>query len=243
MRAFLEGQAFAHRGFWGGETPENSLAAFRRARELGFGAECDVHLSSDKVPMVFHDFDLKRMCDQPASIGDCPADVLTQTRFIGSDETIPALAALLDETDDRPVLIELKTDESENYIELGRKVADLVRQYTAPLALMSFDYRIVRMCKSLHPGMKVGFLPDEGFSASAKDIQRVRSRSIYVAADFLAVNIGDLSAGSELSEELGLPLACWTIRNEKDLLACIDHKAAPIFENLPPDLVRNALST
>jgi glycerophosphoryl diester phosphodiesterase len=44
--------------------PENTLASFRRAVQLGADAlECDVHLTRDGVPVVFHDFTLERCTD------------------------------------------------------------------------------------------------------------------------------------------------------------------------------------
>jgi glycerophosphoryl diester phosphodiesterase len=44
--------------------PENTMASFRKAAELGADAiECDVQLSRDGVPVVFHDFTLERCTD------------------------------------------------------------------------------------------------------------------------------------------------------------------------------------
>ena len=34
---------------------ENTLSAFAAAAERGYAIECDVHLSSDRVPVIFHD--------------------------------------------------------------------------------------------------------------------------------------------------------------------------------------------
>lgn len=48
-------RVYAHRGA-SAERPENTLASFRRALELGAqGIELDVHLSRDGVPVVIHD--------------------------------------------------------------------------------------------------------------------------------------------------------------------------------------------
>ena len=58
----VSGYAYAHRGLWGGHTPENSLAAFEAARAAGVGVELDVRLTADGVPVVFHDAGLERMC-------------------------------------------------------------------------------------------------------------------------------------------------------------------------------------
>jgi glycerophosphoryl diester phosphodiesterase len=50
----------AHRGA-SSECPENTMAAFIKARELEADAiEFDVHMTSDGVPVVIHDYDLAR---------------------------------------------------------------------------------------------------------------------------------------------------------------------------------------
>ena len=47
---------FAHRGYHDKPTiPENSMPAFRRAVERGWGAELDVHLMKDGTLAVIHD--------------------------------------------------------------------------------------------------------------------------------------------------------------------------------------------
>lgn len=52
----------AHRGYWSGGRQENTVAAFRAARSLGFQmCELDVILSRDGIPVVFHDADLRRL--------------------------------------------------------------------------------------------------------------------------------------------------------------------------------------
>lgn len=55
---------YAHRGLHDNatEAPENSMAAFRKAADAGFGIELDIQLTKDKIPVVFHDFTLKRVC-------------------------------------------------------------------------------------------------------------------------------------------------------------------------------------
>lgn len=54
---------YAHRGFHGEEgIPENSMAAFKKAKGSGYGIELDVQLTKDGVMVVHHDYDLKRTC-------------------------------------------------------------------------------------------------------------------------------------------------------------------------------------
>ena len=67
----LKKYRYAHRGYHDKPVvPENSLPAFRRAIERGFGAELDVHLLKDGTLAVFHDSDLKRCANVEGEIED-----------------------------------------------------------------------------------------------------------------------------------------------------------------------------
>ena len=54
------GKLYAHRGLHDNNSnaPENSMAAFKKAVEAGYGIECDVQLTRDGIPVIFHDFTL-----------------------------------------------------------------------------------------------------------------------------------------------------------------------------------------
>ena len=54
-------RSFAHRGLYGADVPENSLAAFEKAFDAGFGIEFDLHLLKDGNIGILHDSDLRRM--------------------------------------------------------------------------------------------------------------------------------------------------------------------------------------
>lgn len=55
------GVRYAHRGLHAlPHAPENSLPAFRRAAEAGYGAELDVRLTADGRLAVVHDGELSR---------------------------------------------------------------------------------------------------------------------------------------------------------------------------------------
>ena len=60
----------AHRGF-SEVYPENTLLSLRKALEAGvLAVEFDVQLTADKVPVLFHDFCLKRMIGESSEIKD-----------------------------------------------------------------------------------------------------------------------------------------------------------------------------
>jgi glycerophosphoryl diester phosphodiesterase len=103
-------RAYAHRGWHVGDLAgcENTLAAFHRAVEEGFGyLELDVHASADGVPVVHHDATLDRTTDGAGLIADLPAAALTQVRVNGR-EPIPLLEQVLTELPTTRMTIELK---------------------------------------------------------------------------------------------------------------------------------------
>ncbi|WP_035791680.1 glycerophosphodiester phosphodiesterase [Kitasatospora mediocidica] len=86
--------AFAHRGgSLGG--PENSLAAFAHAVELGYRyLETDAHVTADGVLIAFHDSRLERVTDGAGAVKDLPWRTVGAARIAGT-EPIPLLEDLL----------------------------------------------------------------------------------------------------------------------------------------------------
>ena len=82
----------AHRGA-SAQAPENTLAAFERARESGaFEVELDVMLSADDVLVLFHDATLDLKTNLSGRVRDYPAAEVLEAE-IGSwfDETHPGV--------------------------------------------------------------------------------------------------------------------------------------------------------
>ena len=66
----LRGWNYAHRGLHGNGCPENSMAAFRKALDHGYGIELDVHMLADGNLAVIHDSLLKRTTGMEGRIED-----------------------------------------------------------------------------------------------------------------------------------------------------------------------------
>jgi glycerophosphoryl diester phosphodiesterase len=85
---------FGHRGA-AGLAPENSLPAFERAIALGAdGAECDVHLSADGVPVVIHDAAIGRTTDGRGTVESLTARDLANRRLRHGGGPLPTLDAV-----------------------------------------------------------------------------------------------------------------------------------------------------
>lgn len=63
--------------------PENSPEAVRAAAERGYAIEIDIQPSADGVPMVFHDYDLKRLTGATGPVSARPATELGRLTLIG----------------------------------------------------------------------------------------------------------------------------------------------------------------
>jgi len=104
---------YAHRGLHDNDSdaPENSLEAFRRAVEAGYGMELDIQLSKDKVPIVFHDFTLDRMCGVEGRVSDFTYEELQRFTLGKSKERIPKFEDVLKLVNGRtPLIVEFKVE-------------------------------------------------------------------------------------------------------------------------------------
>lgn len=101
---------FAHRG-GAAEHPENTMAAFAAAVELGYRyLETDVHATADGQLIAFHDDDLDRATDQPGAVSRLSFDQLRRVRVRG--EPIPGLEEVLVTWPDTRFYIDAKDDAS-----------------------------------------------------------------------------------------------------------------------------------
>ncbi|MGN0432534.1 MAG: glycerophosphodiester phosphodiesterase family protein [Lachnospiraceae bacterium] len=108
---FFEERLYAHRGLHDNESeaPENSMAAFKKAVDAGYGIELDVQLTKDKIPVVFHDFTLQRVCGVRGKVADYTYEELQQFFLCKSQQKIPKLQEFLKLVDGRvPLIIEYK---------------------------------------------------------------------------------------------------------------------------------------
>jgi glycerophosphoryl diester phosphodiesterase len=148
---------YAHRGLHGGGVPENSMAAFRRAVEAGYGIELDVHLSRDGEVVVFHDETLVRMTGCERRLAELTLDELRSLSLAGTDETIPTLAEVLSLVAGRvPILVELKGESTST--ALCEKVAAQMRTYEGDYCFESFNPLLVRRIQKYLPRAYCGQL-------------------------------------------------------------------------------------
>ncbi len=99
---------FAHRG-GASDKPENTMAAFQRAVELGYRyLETDAHVTADGVLLAFHDHVLDRVTDRTGVVAELPWSEVKEARVGG--EPIPLMEDLLGAWPDIRVNIDPKHD-------------------------------------------------------------------------------------------------------------------------------------
>lgn len=130
---------YAHRGLFDNEgaAPENSMAAFQKAVDAGYGIEMDIQLSKDDRMVVFHDDTLWRMCGMEGHVWDYTLEELQRMKLKDSKETIPAFSDVLKMVDGRvPLIIEYKMDRPlKKSCVLGDR---LLRDYRGAYCIESF---------------------------------------------------------------------------------------------------------
>jgi glycerophosphoryl diester phosphodiesterase len=140
------------------ERPENTLASFLRALDLGADAvELDVHATRDGVVVVHHDFVPRAVSSVPALVGRPIAELTAEQlgTFSVSGEPIPTLADVLDAIASRAtVYVEIKGRAIEQLV-----IATIARASRAgSVPVHSFDHRAVARARSLDPSIASGIL-------------------------------------------------------------------------------------
>lgn len=232
----LCGYPYAHRGLWDGTIPENSLAAFQRAADAGFGIELDVRLTRDGTLVVMHDASLKRMCGVAQTVEESTLAELRQLQLRGTAEHVPTLREALEVIDGRaPVIVEIK--KCKHVERVCAAVSALLAEAHGVYAVESFHPLAVRWFRQHAPNIARGQLIFGGRGRHWRKIKLMASLpGCWLSRpDFIACEAGVLSSAELLRlRRCCRCLALWTIRSQREM----DDSAAlcdmQIFEGFVP---------
>jgi glycerophosphoryl diester phosphodiesterase len=243
---WLKSVPMAHRGLHDRQSGimENSVSAFGAALEAGYGIECDVQVSSDGQPMVFHDTRFDRLTQASGRLRERTAKEISKLTLTGSQDRIQTLGELLEQVGGRsPVLVEIKkTELNPGPLEAQTKV--LLDTYKGPIAIMSFNPKTVAWFGENAPNTTRGQL-SEGFykgpNTKRPALQRFAARHLFMNVmskpDFVGYNIQHLPMlGPSLVRKLGTPILAWTVKTPDHIETakrCADNI---IFEGFKPAL-------
>ena len=138
---WLTARPIAHRGLHDRSNGviENTATAFARAIAGGYAIECDLQITKDSEAVVFHDERLERLTTAEGRVKDRTAADMRQVAIRGSSDHVQSLPELLAQVDGKaPLVIELKSHWDGNDA-LVRRALDVLRDYSCPHCLMSFD--------------------------------------------------------------------------------------------------------
>jgi glycerophosphoryl diester phosphodiesterase len=187
---------------------ENTLDAFRRARQLGAsGVELDVRMTRDGALAVHHD----PIIDGAGPVNELAADDLP--------EYVPLLAAALDACDGLIVNIEIKNLPGEPGFDPGehvtREVADLVvaLRRTEEVVISSFWPGTLEAVHDAHPDIPTGLLL-AGWCDPADAVIAAFSRDCTALHPFVTLVSPALV---DQAHRAGLTVAVWTVNERTQL--------------------------
>lgn len=238
-RAFRK-RSFAHRGFHNKKVkrPENSIPAFMMAVEHGYGIELDVQLTKDNQVVVFHDFNLKRICGVEKKVYELNYDELKKYHLLDSEEHMPLLSEVLQKIDGKvPLLIELKCRNKRDHI--APAVAKLLAGYKGEYYIQSFHPLALRWYKKNQPQVMRGQLaecyerPEKIHEQFVAFLQQHLIFNFVCRPDFISYNW-------KHQKEVSLnvckymfrsPIAAWTVHSKEELKKSQARFDVIIFEN------------
>ena len=205
--------------------PENSRAAVRAAVAAGYGIEIDLQPSADGVPMVFHDYDLRRLTGVPGRVRGRSAAELGGLTLLGGEEGIPTLSEVLEIVAGKvPLLIEIKDQDGAMGPAVGlleEATAGVLAGYDGPVAVMSFNPYSVAAFRAAAPHVPVGLTTSAYMAedwpllpAAVRDHLRTIPDYDRVGASFVSHEAADLDAPRvHALKRQGAAILCWTIRS------------------------------
>ena len=240
----LKKYRYAHRGlFMPPKIPENSLNAFRRAAQHGFGAELDVHFTRDLRLAVVHDSDLFRVTGKHGIVEELTSEELESYTLKGSIEKIPYLEQVLPifEAAGLPLIVEIKPANG-NYNRLTAATVACLDQFRVPYCMESFDPHVLLYLKKHRPEIVRGQLSMNYFTDPCELSWYHKFLLTNLLYNFLTRP--DFIAYDYKSRKNPLVLLCchvlkgqeinWTIRSCEELVQAEKEGHLPIFEGFVP---------
>ena len=224
----------AHRGFWRTDgSAQNSIASFQKAAEIGcWGSEFDVWLTSDGVPVVFHDATVEGI-----RIEDTTYATLMNIR-LKNGEFIPTLQQYLTEALRWPqcrLIFEIKPHRN---AKRDNMISELSVELVNMLGLadrtdyISFSKQACKRVHELAPKAKVAFLNGDLTPQEVKDLG-------WTGIDYNAKTFEKHPEWPEEAKKLGLEVNVWTVDGEEELRRWAETKGIDIITTNDPDKMLN----
>ena len=231
-----------HRGA-PGHAPENTMASFRRAVELGATfIETDLRLSHDARFVAMHDATLDRTSNGRGMVRDFTLAQLRELdagswygpEFAG--EKIPALEEILNFAREADVVFYLEIKHEAGWgVHHGVAAALRAANEPARTVVISFDSSMLRNLRSLDAGVLMGLLFENPIASVVEKAQQIGARQICPRADLVTPQL--LSE----AQDAGLQVAAWTVNEPAQMDKLISMGVNGIMTDYP-DRLRDAVN-
>lgn len=240
----LKEYRYAHRGLHclAEGIAENTVPAFARAAEHGFGAELDVHLTRDGRLAVIHDSDLTRLCGQAKIAEELTMDELRALSILGTRYTVPEFCEVLPLFKGKtPLIVEVKT-RGANAAPLTEMTCKALDGAGVTACIESFDPRVLMWLRKNRPEFCRGQLTcsfkteSEPKSRVLRPILSQLMLNFLTEPDFIGVRFTDRhTPGVLISRYIyGAAEAAWTLTTQETLEKAEKAGCIPVFEGFIP---------
>lgn len=233
----------AHRGA-SAHAPENTLAAFERAVELGAGfIETDLHLTRDARFVAIHDRTLERTTNGRGAVHDytlaqlreLEAGLWYDRKYMG--ERIPTIEEILafGRNHDIVFYLELKYDAAWG---MDHTLVGALRnpQDSARTIVISFDPETLAGLRKLDATIMTGLLVEEQRPDIVKTTLEVGARQICPRSSLVTRELVDEAHRSDLH------VATWTVNQAEEMRAMIAAGVDGVMTDFP-DRLRIAIES
>jgi len=233
----------AHRGLFDDAEgiPENSLPAFRRAVEQGYGIELDIQRTKDRHLVVFHDRTLERMCGENKVLTEMTLAEIQEYTLGKSKERIPLFEEVLDVVGGRvPIVVEIKPDG--HCFAATADMCKRMENYHGEYCMESFHPLCVWWVRMHYPKVARGQLSMNFFIEEAekpfhqKLVMTSLVLNLFARPDFIAYKHSqrDQFSYKLLRRLYRVTNAAWTIKSQEQLNAAKDTFQVMIFDSFIP---------
>jgi len=221
---------YAHRGA-SADFPEHTMAAYRGAIEQGAqGFECDIRITKDEVPILWHDANMKKQANNNSTIAN--------KTYAQIKQIYPAVMMLNELLD---LAIENKKSlalEIKHPVPTGNRVEELViaelhrrkeaiAQSGINVVIMSFSWFAIEKIKKMDSTIKTVML--------LHDFNQKLSRR-FTSAQVIGPSVEMIKKSPELVTEIkksGKELYVWTVDSTEDLQHCASVGVDIVMTNRP----------
>ncbi len=214
---FLKNRLIAHRGVYNSNSIENTLSAFLKCVDKNYIIELDIHILKDGNIVIYHDYNLFRLCGVNKIIETLSYEQLSKIK-IKNKYTIPTLSQVMHIVNGQvPLLIEIKdVDNNSNFEE---KLVKLLDNYNGEFAIHSMNPFVIDWLYKNRKNYIVGLIVfnDLNFKLVKKYTKKIDFISIYK---------------KQIPFKFDKMKIAWTIKNKKEYIKYKDLCDNLICENI-----------